>query len=338
MQFQSNRQAGRDFVRRTFLPRTLGCALSFLYIAVEIHGDDPAGWIWGWMLLNGFAWPSVAKLLALRSANPYQAELRNLLVDSLFAGGWIMIMHASLLPSALLLSMVSMHNVAANGLRLLVKGLTASLLGALLFGLLNDFRIDLETSQATALACLPMLFLYPLSVGWTSYRLAARLAEQRRALSILLARDAWMLALGLAFQRCRSRSIHATLGLLRIDELPGLRNSHGRLVSQALATRLLQLSKLETRQADIIGVRQPGELAIIFHQTRLSGAQQCLERIAEQFSNFGPEGAALANLSISIAAVEYRFDFVSEIDWLEASELRLGEDPQREARLRLARA
>jgi diguanylate cyclase len=61
--------------------------------------DAPVAW-WIVLLANAFAWPHVARMLALRSANPRHAELRILMMDSTLGGMWIAVMQFNPLPSA----------------------------------------------------------------------------------------------------------------------------------------------------------------------------------------------------------------------------------------------
>ena len=74
------------FVRRIHLLRTLGLGLGIVCVAsvLRLH-EEPLGW-WILLVAHGFAWPHAARLLAMRSANPRRAELRNLMVDSTLGG------------------------------------------------------------------------------------------------------------------------------------------------------------------------------------------------------------------------------------------------------------
>lgn len=322
MEMESSTCAGIAFARRIHAPRSLGCGLSFVFIAVLVYPGHPA--LWAWMLVNGFLWPSLARFIAVRAAVPYRAELRNLLLDSLFAGGWVAIMHFSLLPSALLLSMVTMHNVAANGPGFMLKGLLANAAGILAMGLLTGYRVELETPGRVIWACLPMLFLYPLAVGWTSYSLARRLHAQRRAFSLvdcfdqqqlLLSYDVWLHRLAQEFGRCRRGGPRATLALIRIDDHARLRLRYGNLTAEALSVRLGHLIKAEVRNTDHVSRKHPDEYLVLFRQTHGAGARACVERIAQLFGNF--DQASLPPLSLSMGLADYSTDFASEHDWIE---------------------
>ncbi len=59
----------------------------------------------------------------------FRAEHRNILVDAFLGGFWVAAMQFNPLPSAATLSMMAMNNVAIGGLRFLLKGAVAQLLG-----------------------------------------------------------------------------------------------------------------------------------------------------------------------------------------------------------------
>lgn len=104
------------------------------------------------MLFNGLLWPHMAYLWASRSAMPYQAEQRNLLLDSLMCGFWTAAMHFNPLPSVTVLSMMTMNNVAAGGKRMVFRGLLAQLAGMLVSILLLGPGLQLT---ATPCRCTP---------------------------------------------------------------------------------------------------------------------------------------------------------------------------------------
>lgn len=340
---QTNRQAGIGFAKRVFGPRLLGCALSFIYIATVLHETGTPDWVWGWMLANGFAWPWLAQVLARHAAQPYRAELRNLLLDSAFAGGWVTVMHFNLLPTALLLSMVAMNNVAAAGVGFMLRGLLAKAGGILLMGWAVGLQMHWQTSANVVIATLPMLVLYPFSVGWTSYALAVRLFEQRKAFNIISSYDEnsrlqsfnrWMSELAADYQRCRRSNGHSTLALICINELPALHRRHGHWVAQAVTARLGHIIQSETRNADVLGSNGAEHFYVLFPTLSERAAAPYLARIREQFSHFGRTGAELPSLSIIIGVAEYHYLQHNERDWFEVAQQAL--DMARDQRTALA--
>ncbi|MFF7706812.1 MASE2 domain-containing protein [Pseudomonas sp. NPDC007930] len=324
----TSRQAGISFAKRIFAPRVLGCALSFIYIVVVIREHAPPGWVWVWMLANGFIWPWAARYLALHAQQPYRAELRNLLGDSLLAGGWVVVMHFNLLPSAMLLSMVAMNNVAAAGLGFMLRGLLAKALGLGLGIQLLGLQVHWQSSTEVVVACLPMLMIYPFSVGWASYTLASRLFEQRKAFDIansydehsrLLPYNRWMSELAADHQRCRRSNGHATLLVICIDDLAALHRRHGHWVAQAVTARLGHIILSEARTLDVIGSNGADAFYLLMPTLRERAAAQCLARIRGQFCHFGGSHADLPNLAVSMGMAEYTYLQHNELDWFEAA-------------------
>ncbi|PVZ16175.1 MULTISPECIES: MASE2 domain-containing protein [unclassified Pseudomonas] len=324
----NSRQAGISFAKRVFMPRALGCLLSFVYIAVVIQGTSPPEWVWGAMLINGFVWPWVAQSLALRSQHPYRAEMRNLMLDSLFAGAWVAVMRFNLLPTALLLSMIAMNNVAAAGFGFLLRGLVAKTLGALAMCGLIGLEVRWRTSLEVMIASLPMLVIYPLTVGWTSHALAVKLFQRRKAFDIinsygdnsrLLAYNPWMSELAADHQRCRRSNGHSTVAIISINGLADLHRRHGHWVAQAISGRLGHIVLAETRGADVVGSNGADEFFILFPGLRERAAAQCLNRIREQFSRFGHADAELPLLSTSAGLAEYSYLQTGEWEWFDSA-------------------
>ena len=64
--------------------------------------------------LSRFLWPHLAYRLACRAKDPFKAEIRNLLIDSAFGGFWAAMMAFNALPAIVILSMMSMNNIASG--------------------------------------------------------------------------------------------------------------------------------------------------------------------------------------------------------------------------------
>src|SRR5690606_3854251 len=110
--FEEVREREMRFVARVHQVRTLGGALSAVLVASVLAGDQAPPWLWLLWALNGFAWPLLAHWLTRRAPEPAQAAHRWLVFDSAFAGAWIAVMGFNLVPSAVLLAMVTMDKVA----------------------------------------------------------------------------------------------------------------------------------------------------------------------------------------------------------------------------------
>lgn len=277
------------------------------------------------MVLNGFIWPYLAYQIAIRSNSSYRAEIRNLLLDCLFAGAWVVVMKFSLLPSLLLLSMVAMNSVAAKGVRFLLQGLLANLIGASIAIACIGLELTRETPLEVIWACLPMLVTYPLVVGWTSYGLAEQLARQRKALSVvssfddhmLIPHDYWLFLLGRLFHRCRCGSAYATLVCIRLDDFSSLQNKHGEFVMEALDTRLGHLIRTSVRTTDLISKKCPGEFVVLMPQSKAQGAAARIKLIEDTFSQSCGEGAGLPEVCIYLGVAEFAQGSVAKANGLK---------------------
>ncbi len=328
MAIDRSRAAGVSFAKRVYHSRIVGCALSLVFVATTVY--PAGGWLWALMILNAFIWPHLAFQLVLRSPEPYRAEVRNLQLDCLFAGGWIVVMQFSVLPTVLMLSMAAMNSVTTKGLRLLVQGLVANALGAALTGAIMGFQINLNTAPQVIWACLPMLVLYPFTVGWSSYELAVQLLRQRKALAIVtgfdermfVSVDRWLYRLAQVFLRCRCGSSHATVAVIRIDEFQALRSQHGALVMDALSARLGQLIKGEIRSNDVVCTPQAGEFLVLLLQSGAGGARSLTDRVEAFFNERVDEADELPTGRVCVGLVEFSYGFSSENEWLRLAKNR----------------
>ena len=91
---------GRRFARRMYVPRIGGLALGFFCIGGGLWEQGAPLWLWILLAINVFGAPHFAYWRAMRSKDPYRAELGNLVLDSVYGGIWIAV--DSLKPSLIL--------------------------------------------------------------------------------------------------------------------------------------------------------------------------------------------------------------------------------------------
>ena len=116
------RRTGLGLAQRVRAARVPGLALGFVAVASVLYQNGAHALVWAALVANAFVWPHVAFVLASRSAQPYRAEVRNLIVDSALGGAWIALMAFNLLPSVLLATVLSMDKLSVGGGRLLARG------------------------------------------------------------------------------------------------------------------------------------------------------------------------------------------------------------------------
>ena len=111
--------------------------------------------------------------------------MRNLLVDALFGGVWIAVMHFNLLPSVLLVTMLAIDKVSLGGPRLLARTLAVLVAACGLTSAALGFPIDVDSPMSVIVACVPFIVIYPIAINVVTHLLASKVAQQNRLLDEL---------------------------------------------------------------------------------------------------------------------------------------------------------
>ncbi|WP_312937129.1 diguanylate cyclase [Pseudomonas sp.] len=317
---------GLSFVKRIYLPRILGKTMGLLAVTAALMPLAPPIWVWALMLVNGLLWPHLAYRWAMRSPQPYHAEQRNLVVDSLMAGFWAAAMHFNPLPSLTILSMVTMNNVAAGGRSLVQRGVLAQLGGAALGMVLLGPHVQLHATDLQVYASLPMLTLYPMALGWVSFQLATHLAEHKRRLSDLSRTDSltglynhgyWKDRLGRKFLLCQERRGAAVIALIDIDHFKAINDTYGHVVGDRVLRHLSKELRQGLRETDLAGRYGGDEFCVIFPKTTQEQACLAMERLRECAANYSDPDLPALRISLSIGLSAFRDDFAGPEQWLE---------------------
>jgi diguanylate cyclase len=302
---------GLRFQRRMYVPRVVGLALGGLCIATTLwaQGGTSAG-TWAALALCALVWPHMAYWLGRKTIDPYRTERANLVVDSALGGAWIAVMKFSLLPSILLVAMLSMGNLAAGGPKLLARGTAALLAACAASALVFGFEVTLDSTTEQILGILPMLVVYPMTVGWASYRLAARTREQNRLLSVmsrtdslsgLLNRRSWEDAVSAEFQRCRRGGRVATLLMLEIDHFKRINDRHGHPAGDEVIRRIAAVLRDASRLEDVTGRYGGEEFGIVLPETGAAGARVIAERVRRRIADCALPLGIHCTVSIGLA-------------------------------------
>jgi len=179
---------GQGLARRLYPPRIVGMGLGFTCVASVFYqqATPPAAWLLA--IFHGLAWPHLAYWTAKSNASPHKAEIRNLMIDSALVGFWVGAMSFNLLPSVILISMLSMSNISVGGMKLFSKGWFWHLAGAGAALLLCGFHLRPEPTMVTMAMSLPTLMIYPVMIGMVAYRLQRKLNWQKKELQDSLAK------------------------------------------------------------------------------------------------------------------------------------------------------
>jgi len=273
------------------------------------NGAHPA--TWAALFFSAIVWPHLALWAGSRSRNPFRTELASLMVDSALGGAWIALMQFNLLPSVVILIMLSMDKMAVGGARFLGRCTAALLVACAAAAALTGFEVRPYTNMVQIIGSLPLLILYPMVVGLTTYRLARRLREQNQLLSEesrtdglsgLLNRRHWEDAVSAEFQRGRRYGRPLALLMLDIDHFKSINDGHGHPAGDEVIRSVAVILRASLREEDVPGRYGGEEFGILLPDTPAAGAEVIAERIRRRI-----EGAALtksglrATVSIGIA-------------------------------------
>ncbi|MDF2643273.1 MAG: diguanylate cyclase [Pseudomonas sp.] len=284
----SSHGRGRSFAKRIYAPRIVGVLLGFVMVAVSLHRMDAAWWLWAVAVFNALPWPHLAYQWAKRSRQPYWSEWRNILIDSVFGGFWMAVMGFSAMPAITVVAMMAMHNIAAGGPRLMVQGFGAQALGVLIAWLLVSPAIDFNSTPTQMYACLPVLVLYPIFIGWMSHQVTLKLWEHRNHLSTLSRTDsltgltnhgAWKDQLAMTFIISQNLRRPSTLALIDIDHFKTINDTYGHMVGDNVLRDISRILTANLRTTDLAGRYGGDEFCVILPDTGHVLAGQILERL-----------------------------------------------------------
>jgi diguanylate cyclase len=303
---------GKRFVERTYRLRIIGLGLGFLCVASVLLGQQRGIALWSLAVFHGFIWPHVARRAALACVVPYHGERLNLMVDAVFGGFWIVAMQFNVLPSVLILVMLSMDDIAAGGVRLFARGIGAHAVGIAIGALLLGITFTPMSSMATIIACLPLLIIYPIALGWAMYRMSQKLAARTRefehlsrtdGLTRLWNRRHWEGQLAVEFERCRANGYASCLLLIDLDHFKRINDTLGHPAGDAVLVAFADLLRRHFRAGDSIGRYGGEEFGVVLPGATLRETQaiatELLVRVREQARE--PDASCPCTISAGIA-------------------------------------
>jgi diguanylate cyclase len=323
---------GLSFAQRIYWARNVGVGVGCSSVAATLYLLSPPVWIWVLMAFNVVVWPYVALQLAKRSPQPYYAERRNILYDSIAGGFWAAAMGFSPLPTVTVLGLMAMHNIAAGGLRLFLLGSLAQASGALIALMLFSPPFTSQITPLQIYACLPVLVIYPMFVGLSSYRLAVKLSEHKHILSKLSRTDsltslinhgAWKDLLHVEFGNCQVLSRQTTIALIDIDHFKAINDTHGHIVGDNVLKQLSAALLASLRDSDLAGRYGGDEFCVILPNTGLARASEILEKLRREVANYRHPQLPELQLTLSIGIAPYQLHITDAAMWLNEADKAL---------------
>lgn len=326
------RLSSRDLLpQRVYRFRMLGMGLAGLPLALVLleHHAPAASWVW--IVFTCLLWPQLARWLARRSKEPYDGELRNLMFDSIVAGSWVPLMHFTVLPAVLVMTVATADKINTGVRGLWLRSLPGMALAIMFFGLFTGFAFEPETSTPVLLACLPIMFIHTLGVSLASYRLIRKVQRQNHQLDALTRIDAltglhnrgyWQDQAGALLQQRHIEGRPATLMMLDVDHFKGINDRHGHILGDDVLCGIAAILRHGNGVDAHIGRFGGDEFAIALPATRAE-AEVVAERIRRTVENLDLPQAPGLRCSVSIGLAEAGDTDSNLRKWIESADRAL---------------
>ncbi|AWB68520.1 diguanylate cyclase AdrA [Saccharobesus litoralis] len=325
---------GIGFVKRLYMPRVFGSGLGAISMAAVLQSLGHAWYWWLLLFINGFVWPHVAFTLSRYAVKPYDAEIRNLKLDSLFAAFWLPIMHFNLLPSILIVAWMSFNNISAGGGKLFVRGLTMMLAGIVVGCLIYGLQFNIEPSLTHMYAAVPVLLIYPLFLGYVTYNLSRRLRVQRHkldrasrldSLTQLYNRHYWEELVSSEHIKCERHNYKASIVLIDIDGFKQVNDKFGHMAGDKALQMVASCIQENIRQCDELGRYAGEEFGILLTDTSGYQALTLASKLRHKINSLLIPAIEGSHLQVTIGVAEYSATQMEYNDWLTQADQALAD-------------
>ena len=155
---------------------------TLLLLASSFASSGAPTWVWAMTLFYGLAWPHVGRFIAVRSRDTKAAELRNLLADAAFTGGFVALCGFSLWPSVVLLTGFNSACLSVGGIVFALRAFAIFAASAAVFGFINGYRFTPDSSLVTSMLCAVSFVGYTAIFSYRTHIEAKRLLKVQREL------------------------------------------------------------------------------------------------------------------------------------------------------------
>jgi len=241
-------------------------------------------------------------------------------------------MHFSLLPSVLLLTMLSVDKIAVGGVRLALR--TTAVLAVACIGTAAAiaFPIEIETQTAVVIGCIPLLVGYPLAISNVMYALSTRVARQNKRLVHLSSTDELtglanrrqgFAAAEHALARQRRNGGTSVLVVLDIDRFKEINDTYGHPFGDDVLRAMATMLRGCPRATDTPARHGGDEFMLVLSDTNLEGAHEVVRRIREQLALATFEKAPRLRCTGSFGLAEAHEEMVDVEDWIQQADAAL---------------
>ncbi|MFC3851827.1 diguanylate cyclase [Salinispirillum marinum] len=271
-------------ILRIFWPRLSGNVLTMVAFWAVLSELYPSASYWPWLILQPILIPLLTVLHVKFSKNPIRAEQLNLLADGIPLGLWIVYMQFNLLPSALLMTLIAMNNMAFGGPKNLLYSLILMAVGILAGVLIWGIELQIGASERVIFATLPILVYYPILMSTLLYNYSRKLRQQKHQLrhlstlddlSGLYNRRYWSLAVETWLEQNQS----GTLLMLDLDHFKAINDQLGHATGDTVIQRTGTLLRDQMRTDDIAGRLGGEEFGVLLPNTTSNEALHIAERL-----------------------------------------------------------
>lgn len=317
-------------VARSHRLRTLGLALGGIMVGAVLYRHGVPVQVWVLLVLHALAWPHVAWLILRRSDDPVADDKSFFLGDAAMGGVWIALMQFNLLPAMLLVTMYAITLIAIDGSKYLIHGMALLVLACGVAAVANGLQFQPETDMPEVLAALPLLVVFPVTLGFITHRLAQQVLGQNRqlvrlgsidALSGLLNRRHWEDAVNAALSRgcCRG----AMLLLIDIDRFKRINDQFGHTFGDEVVRLVGEIIRASLRQGDLAGRYGGDEFGVVLCDTEPDAAETVADRIRSGVADLRIEHAPGLRCTLSIGLARGPADIGTAREWIERADAAL---------------
>lgn len=323
-----------SFVARFYPSRIIGALLGFVCVATSLSQRSAPAVVWVGLVAGSLVWPHIAYLVGRNRSDSYNAELRNLMVDSAFIGFGLPLVSFNLVSCAALIAVLNLNNAYIGGLRMLAYGVLLALIGALLSVVLLGFHVGLTPSLVDILGALPLMLIHPVVIAFGGYRLSQELEASRRrwrelsrtdGLTGLDNRRCWEDEVASEFERFRRYGAIASLVLLDIDYFKSVNDRYGHGVGDRMIRDVAACINGQLRKSDRAGRYGGEEFGILLPDTGAADARRLAERLRERIARYPFEGDLALRCTVSLGIAELGPEVASYSQWIDCADEALYE-------------